>query len=121
MRNKGILAESLLWLYKFFLLTIVAIGLVFIVSHSSVKVDKNSIYSSIILTSLEEYQDINRINCDNSFFIGIKNENLDLVCGNSDFKALCELKDVELKHLYCKKTKIVFKNKVSDIVIGLRK
>ena len=120
--SKGILGDAILWLYKFFLLTLVALGLIFIVSHyHSLKIDKKPIEISYILSSLEKCHDI-CINCDEDLFVKIQYNARVLTCGNSYFETLCELKkkDVEVRDLYCKETKIMFNNTLANVLVGLR-
>jgi hypothetical protein len=121
MKRKGVLGDALIWFYKFFLLTIVALGLVFIVGkYHSIKIDKKPIETSYILISLEKCKDI-CINCDENLFIKVKTDEKVSRCGNEHLETLCELKkkNVEVKDLYCKETKMFFNNKEAYVLIGI--
>lgn len=113
---------DIIWLYRFFLLGIVALGLVAIVGRSaSVEIDKKPIKAAILLNLIYycNNTDLNQcINFDNEIFINYK----DITYGNENLKPLCEAKEKKVKlkeDIFCLKTKI-YRDENLEIFIGVK-
>lgn len=119
------LGEALIWIYRFFLIGLVGIGVVALVMTGvNARIDKKPLEASKILDLIADCynKDIDYcVGIDNNWFIKYENKTY----GNDYLKVLCEVKEKGVKleqDIYCKKTK-VYDNKAKkfiDVFIAIK-
>ncbi|MEM2707675.1 MAG: hypothetical protein QXQ30_01180 [Candidatus Pacearchaeota archaeon] len=114
---------DIVWLYRFFLIILVTLGLLLLVGrYKSIELNRKPLKAASILNLIYYCKEENLSNCinvDSSFFISYKQENY----GNIALKTLCESKEknVELKEdIFCLKTQIYKDKKFEEIFIGIK-
>ncbi len=113
--------EVLLWVYRFFLIGLLAIGTIIIVSrYQSIELDKNPIMASQILNSLLECKQKveDCLNVDENVYT-----NYEKSIGNSELAIYCDLKKQKIKlkvELYCKDYNVFKDGKLKSFSIAIK-
>ncbi|MEM4318697.1 MAG: hypothetical protein QW244_01665 [Candidatus Pacearchaeota archaeon] len=118
-------SEYLLWIYRFFLISLVALGTVIIVAkYNSIELDKKPLIASQLLNAVLECKEENKLNCifyNQIYDIYVSYDKKEI--GKKDLIILCEAKEsgVEIPNidLFCKNYKIIVANKIKNLKIAI--